>query len=246
MAGRPRKTIEQLCRQGRFRAREHADRLDEEPLLRDADLRALQVRYRETTDDVERYSAALRLEQLVRQGGGSRASSSRENVLYALGPGEDDPELLGRWQLWDQRFGAIFRYRHGCAGQADVVKLQRLIAGVHGNRRADVARAWLEAHAEEVETFLQSEAGYAPYPPLPASAPERERAWAELRNIVDQPAAWLPRHAHDGPRRKRVERALEARRLDYAGYSAAQIGQRLGCSPRTVRRLLAELRGPRA
>jgi hypothetical protein len=87
-----------------FLARRHAELLVAEPLVRDRELRELQLAYRTETSKLERAAIARKFEKRVQTGGRPTGR-------------------LGETELeeWDARYGLLWRIRHDCLTDADKI-----------------------------------------------------------------------------------------------------------------------------
>jgi hypothetical protein len=166
-----KKTLADFVADRSFLARRHANLLDEDGLVGDGELRALQEAYQRERDGLERQKLARRFQHTVRQGS-SRPPFPLAAAVYSLGP-PDATDSAGealerRFAWWLPRYGALWRWKHGVAGHNDFVVLYRRLSGDRRNRRSDVAREWLDAHGEEVDELIASS---EPIPPPPTSRP---------------------------------------------------------------------------
>jgi phage terminase large subunit-like protein len=84
--GRPAKTLEQHIADGSFEKRKHADLLEDDALVDDAELRKVQQRYRRLKRDDRRAEAALEFERLVKAGKPDRSSKATQEFQERLRP----------------------------------------------------------------------------------------------------------------------------------------------------------------
>jgi hypothetical protein len=172
---RPARSLEQLVRSGGFRARRH------EHLLHGRDvpwseLRALQARFRETSDAGEARQIALKFQAMQDL---ARPSLTFRQVLYsACGPGSpelewyrqadgsidmDGYEELGRaFDAWNLEYGLRFRAANGCLGQNDKVDIYWLVTG---DTRKDLGL--VEPRLPELLAEFSKRSGRRKIPPPP-------------------------------------------------------------------------------
>jgi hypothetical protein len=169
-----------------FLARRHAALLEEDDLVDEPTLRALQDAYREEPDGLERQKLARRFQQTVREGPRRRRPPFGAIFYSMTGPNPGDHDQLAtlglrgkdgidwpaveklqrRWRWWAGRYGLLWRAKHGVTGHDDNVALHRRLSGDRRNKRADVAGLWLDAHREQVDELIASREPI-PDPPVP-------------------------------------------------------------------------------
>jgi hypothetical protein len=182
-----KKRLADFCADRTFLARRHAELLEEDDLVDDPELRALQEAYREERDGLERQKLARRFQQTVRAGRRRRQLPFGAIMYSVAGPDPGNAAELGlrrqdgkidgpafeklerRWRWWAARYGLLWRFKHGGQGHDDDVALHHRLSGDRKNERADVAAAWLDAHREQVEALVAAREPI-PDPPVPPRA----------------------------------------------------------------------------
>jgi hypothetical protein len=81
---RPKKSLEDLCVDGTFLARRHAHLLEDEALVEEPSLCALQEAYRDEASELERRALAVRFEKAVRVAVATTLAQQRDDLLDEL------------------------------------------------------------------------------------------------------------------------------------------------------------------
>jgi hypothetical protein len=130
-----RKTLASLVHDRTFLARRHAELLELDPLVKEPELRALQVAYRAEESNLERQATARRFEKVCR-------SIDREELtmyqglLAGMGPfhplplsSEEVEELRAKWERWDKRDGFSWRVIHDAMHNDDRLLAYKRLTG---------------------------------------------------------------------------------------------------------------------